>query len=44
MFGVPRISRSRLYKTALRNATEITVEPGLSWGLNDTIAITMTGF
>jgi hypothetical protein len=42
MFGPPRDSRTRLYKTANPNDNSITVEPGLDWVANDTIAIAMT--
>lgn len=42
MFGVPRQGRSRLYKTANRLDSSITVEPGLNWRVNDSLAISMS--
>jgi hypothetical protein len=42
MWGQPRSSRTRLLKTVMPNDLNITVEPGLDWKVNDTIALPST--
>lgn len=42
MWGQPRSSRTRLLKTVMPNDMNITVEPGLDWKANDTIALPST--
>ena len=42
MYGRPRISRSRLLKTANKGDKSIQVESGLSWEVNDKIGLAPT--
>lgn len=42
MWGQPRTARTRLLKTVFTNDQSITVEAGLDWKVNDTIALPST--
>ena len=42
MYGKPRITKTRLIKTALPQNTSITVEAGLDWKINETIGLAPT--
>jgi len=42
MYGKPRITRTRLLKTANPKDTQITVSPGLSWQVGETIGLAPT--